>query len=169
MRKALALLIRLTSLLNAVATIWTLFLVFFVTADVCGRVFFGRPLTGAPEVVKMSLVALVFLHMPHALWKGRHIRSELLISRLTPNLRTVMEVIMWLLGVFMFTAIVISSWHHMVDAWQTGIYEGEGSLRVPLAPVRTIVILGSMLTALLYLVGAVQRMAKLRRLSKGDP
>lgn len=169
MRKALALLIRLTSLLNAVATIWTLFLIFFVTADVCGRVFFGRPLTGAPEIVKMSLVALVFLHMPHTLWKGRHIRSDLLISRVPPTLRTVMEAIMWVLGAFLFTGIVIASWHHMVDAWQTGIYEGAGSVRVPLAPVRTIVILGSALTVLLYFVGAAQRIAKLRGLSKGDP
>lgn len=155
-RKILAGIVRFAAIMNATATVWTFLLMFFITADVIGRFFFNHPLTGAPELVKVSLVALVFLHMPHTLWVGRHIRSEMLTSRMGHNFRLTMLVIMHLLGACMFAGIVYSSWHHMIDAWQTGTYAGEGSLHVPLAPVRTIVILGSTMTAFLYLVRAVE-------------
>lgn len=159
--KIIDVIVRFAAIMNATATVWTFLLMFFITADVIGRFFFNHPLTGAPELVKVSLVALVFLHMPHTLWVGRHIRSEMLTSRMGRHFQLAMQVIMHLLGVCMFAGIVYSSWHHMVDAWQSGTYAGEGSLHVPLAPVRTIVILGSTMTAFLYFVRTVESIVAL--------
>ena len=152
---------KLAEVMNAVATVWTFSLVFFISADVGGRVIFNRPLTGAHELVKVSLVALVFLHIPHTLWVGRHIRSEIITSRLGVHLRLVLEILMYILGGLLFFGIVVSSWHHMIIAWQTGVYEGEGALRVPLAPIRTIVIICSTVTILLYVVRALQNLTEL--------
>ncbi|MFH1092056.1 MAG: TRAP transporter small permease [Pseudomonadota bacterium] len=147
---------KFADILNTVATVWTFFLMFFMTADVAGRYFFGRPLTGAPEMVKVSLVALLYLYLPHALWSGRMVRSDLLVPRMSPRLQTIMVILTHLLGTILFAGIVISLWHHMADAWMHGEWEGEGALRVPTAPIRTIVILGSALTSFMYLIRTVQ-------------
>jgi TRAP-type C4-dicarboxylate transport system permease small subunit len=152
MQSTEGLVVKFTAAMNATATIWMFLLMFFMTADVIGRIFFGHPLTGAPELVKVSLVGVIYLHMPHTLWMGRHIRSDLLSSRMGATLRIIMQVTMHILGAALFAGIVFSSWHHMVEAWQIGEYEGEGALRVPTAPIRTIVILGSAMTVILYLV-----------------
>lgn len=154
-------LVKLSAYMNAVATLWTFLLVFFMTADVVGRIFFNHPLTGAPELVKISLVGLVYLHMANTLWVGRHIRSELLVNRMGARFKDVLEVIMYLLGAGLFIIIVTSNWDYMIRAWEIGEYEGEGALRVPTAPIRTILIVGSTLTALLYLVRTGESFGKL--------
>lgn len=156
MKKILRPLIGFAASMNAIATVWTFLLIFFITADVCGRVFFNHPLTGTPELVKVSLVALVFLHMPHTLWVGRQIRSDLLSARMKGRLRILLRLLRYVLGACMFAGIVIYSWPHMIDSWMEGTYEGAGSLRVPLAPVRTIVVLGSAMTALLYFIRTLE-------------
>ena len=151
-KAALSALVRFTTGLNAVATIWTFMLVFFVTADVFGRFFLDHPITGTPEIVKSSLVGLAFLYLPHTTWMNRHVRSDLLKSLLGTNFKRVMEVISPLLGVAVFCLVVFTNWTDMVDSWETGEWEGEGTLRVPVAPFRTILIVGSALTALYYAV-----------------
>ena len=58
---------RVTSVMNAVATFWIFVIMFLMTGDVLGRVLFNRPITGTPEIVKVSIVGIVFLQIPHTL------------------------------------------------------------------------------------------------------
>ena len=160
-KTALKGLVKFTSGLNAVATIWTFMLVFFVTADVFGRFFFDRPITGTPEIVKGSLVGLAFLYLPHTTWKNRHVRSDLLKSILGPKFKLVMEFISPLVGVAVFCLIVFTSWNDMAEAWRINECEGEGTLRVPVAPFRTILVIGSALTAIYYAVHCYEWMVEL--------
>lgn len=132
---------------------------FFMTADVFGRIFLNHPLTGAPELVKVSLVGVVYLHMPYTFWINRHIRSDLLSSKMGPGLRHTMDIVMYLLGAALFAGIFFASWGPMLDAWKIGEYEGEGALRVPTAPVRTILVVGTALTMVLYAVRAAAGLA----------
>lgn len=153
--------VKFTSFMNAAATMWTFLLMFFMTADVFGRIFLNHPLTGAPELVKVSLVGVVYLHMPYTLWINRHIRSDLLSVRMGPKLKIAMDIIMHLLGTALFAAIFFASWDPMFEAWKIGEYEGEGALRVPTAPIRTILVLGTCLTMVLYAVRAAEKISKI--------
>jgi TRAP-type C4-dicarboxylate transport system permease small subunit len=155
----IAVVVKFTSFMNAAATVWTFLLMFFMTADVFGRIFLNHPLTGAPELVKVSLVGVVYLHMPYTLWIGRHIRSDLLSSRMGPRLRITMDVVMHILGAALFAGIFFASWDGMFEAWEIGEYEGEGALRVPTAPIRTILVLGTGLTMFLYSVRTIEKLA----------
>jgi TRAP-type C4-dicarboxylate transport system permease small subunit len=83
------------------------------------------------------------------------------------RLRALVFAFTYLLGACMFAGILFSSWGHMVEAWKTGIYTGEGSLRVPIAPVRTIVILGSAITVFFYLVRAFESLRLMAASGKG--
>ncbi len=155
-RGFVATVVRFTRIMNAAATMWTFLLMFFMTADVFGRIFLNHPLTGAPELVKVSLVGVVYLHMPYTLWLGKHIRSDLLSSRMGPKARAIMNVFVHLLGAALFAGIFFSGWGQAVDAWQSGAYEGEGALRVPTAPIRTILVIGTAMTMVLYAVRSIE-------------
>jgi TRAP-type C4-dicarboxylate transport system permease small subunit len=163
----IAAVVRFTFFMNATATMWTFLLMFFMTADVFGRIFLSHPLTGAPELVKVSLVGVIYLHMPYTLWIDRHIRSDLLSSKMGPKLRVAMDVVTHLLGAALFAGIFFASWEPMLEAWKIGKYEGEGALRVPTAPIRTILVLGTALTMLLYSVRTIEKLANIITGTKG--
>ena len=97
---------------------------------------------------------------------NRHVRSDLLKSFFGPNFKVIMEIISPLVGVAVFCLVVFTNWHDMMEAWRMGEWEGEGTLRVPVAPFRTILVVGSALTALYYAVHCykcVAQMATRRR------
>jgi TRAP-type C4-dicarboxylate transport system permease small subunit len=49
--------------LNTLASVWVLFIVGLVSADVIGRAAFNAPLSGVPEIVRFSIVGMVWLQM----------------------------------------------------------------------------------------------------------
>jgi TRAP-type mannitol/chloroaromatic compound transport system permease small subunit len=142
--------LRFGSVLNACASFWIFLIMFLVTGDVLGRVLLNHPITGTPEFVKVSIVGIVFMQIPHTLWMRRHIRSEILIRRVNGAARELFNVFAYLLGLSVFLAIFISTWDATVTSWQILEFEGEGAVRIPTYPIRTLILLGSAMTAILY-------------------
>ncbi|MBE0624716.1 MAG: TRAP transporter small permease [Burkholderiales bacterium] len=138
--------------LNVIGAIWVFLIMLLITVDVVGRAFFNSPLFGVPEIVKISVVGLVWCQMAHTLRIGAHLRSTILLDRMPPAARRTIEILSCILGAAMFALIVYSGWDNMVDAWRIGEFEGEEPVRVPTAPVRTLVLIGAALTALQFLV-----------------
>ena len=155
--------IKIISILGAIATAWLFGIMFLMMADILGRILFNHPVKGASELIKTSIVAIVFMQIPYTLWVGRHIRSELLISRLKPATREMLLSIMHLFGASIFIGIIFASWETMITSWKILEYEGEGALRVPVYPIRTIVVLGSALTAVLFIYKSIESIQKSRR------
>lgn len=149
---------RLLSALNMAGAAWVVGLMLLITADVAGRAFFGSPLFGVPEIVKISVVGLVWLMMAHTLRIGAHLRSTILLDLMPPALRRVVEIVSCLLGVAMFGLIVYSGWDQMIEAWRIGEFEGEEPMRVPTYPIRTMVVVGAALTALQFVVMLVAQL-----------
>lgn len=154
--------IKVISILGGIATAWLFGIMFLMTADILGRVLFNHPVKGASELIKTSIVAIVFMQIPYTLWVGRHIRSELLISRLKPATRGILLSIMHLFGAGIFIGIIFASWETMITGWKILEYEGEGALRVPVYPIRTIIVLGSVLTAVLFIYKSIESILKIR-------
>jgi TRAP-type mannitol/chloroaromatic compound transport system permease small subunit len=155
--------IKIISILGGIATAWLFGIMFLMTADILGRVLFNHPVKGASELIKTSIVAIVFMQIPYTLWVGRHIRSELVISRLKPATREILLSIMYLFGAGIFLGIIFASWDTMITGWKILEYEGEGALRVPVYPIRTIIVLGSALTAVLFIYKSIESILKSRR------
>ena len=144
------------SVLNASATFWISILMLIIVADVAGRVFFNHPLTGAPELVKVSLVALVFLEITHTLREGRHVRSTIILGRVSPRVRDLLLILADLIGMILFILLCYSSWHLTVQSWEVLEYEGEGALNVPTYPVRTIILFCSGLMVIQYCLDLIK-------------
>jgi len=165
-----------TELANGLGSIWILALMLLVVGDVLGRALSGvvfrladvtinLSIRGTPELVKLSIVGIVFLQVAHTLRHGRHVRSTVVTERLRPRLAEGMTLVAHLLGAALCALIVWSSWDNMVRGWRIGEFEGEGALRVPVAPSRTIVILGTTLFGLQFARLAFGNLRRLRQLA----
>ena len=138
--------------LNILGAVWVLLIMLLITVDVVGRAFFNSPLFGVPEIVKISVVGLVWCQMAHTLKIGAHLRSTILVDRMPPAARRTIEILSCILGAIMFGLIVYSGWDTTAEAWRIGEFEGEEPVRVPTAPVRTLVLIGAALPAIQFLI-----------------
>lgn len=142
--------------LNAIGTAWVAGITLLICSDILGRVLFNSPIIGVPEIVKVSVVAIVWLQMAHTLKIGAHLRSDVVLSRLSPRGRSLVNLVAYALGALMFGLLVFSGWNTMIMAWELGEFEGEAPVRVPTYPVRSIVLLGAALTSLQFLLMAAE-------------
>ncbi len=157
---ATRLLDRVMAVLNVAGSVWVVLLMLLVSADVVGRAAFNAPLFGVPEIVKVSVVGLVWCQIPHTLRIGAHLRSTVLLDRMPAPARRAVEILSCLLGAVTFGLIVYSGWDNTIEAWRIGEFEGEEPVRVPTYPIRTLVLLGAALTAIQFALMAL-------RLSRG--
>jgi TRAP-type C4-dicarboxylate transport system permease small subunit len=141
---------------NALGSLWICALMCIITADVLLRVVFHMPLEGTPEIVSNSLVMIAFLQIGFVLYEKRHVRATVLYDKFPENGRKILDIITSLIGVVLFIAVIYSSWGLFVTAVQVGEFEGEGALRVPTSPVRFVILYGSLLMAIQFLVSMVQ-------------
>src|SRR5512133_726024 len=152
MKPLVKLLHGLMASLNILGAVWVLLIMLLITVDVIGRAFFNSPLFGVPEIVKISVVGLVWCQMAHTLKIGAHLRSTILVDRMPPAARRTIEILSCILGASMFGLIVYSGWDTMTEAWRIGEFEGDEPVRVPTAPVRTLVLIGAALTAVQFVI-----------------
>jgi TRAP-type mannitol/chloroaromatic compound transport system permease small subunit len=131
--------------LNVMATAWIFGMIMFVVLDVSGRVLFNYPLTGVPEIIKISNPMIAFLQITYVLWTGRHIRTDILLDRMTQKGNAFINIVNAVMGIFIFALNFYSGWDLTITAFDIWEYEGEGALRVPTAPIRLIILLGSVL------------------------
>lgn len=141
-----------TAALNVVGCIWVLLMMVLITCDVLGRAFFNAPLVGVPEIVKVSVVGIVWCMMAHTLRIGAHLRSTFLLDRMPSTPRRLVEIASCIMGIVIFALIVYSGWQNMIEAWRIGEFEGEAPARIPTYPIRTLVLVGAALTALQFVV-----------------
>jgi TRAP-type C4-dicarboxylate transport system permease small subunit len=138
--------------MNALGTAWIGVITLIVCAAILGRLLFDTPLIGVPEIVKVSVVAIVWLQMAHTLKIGGHIRSDVVLDHLPPRGRALVNVVAAVLGILVFGLLVYGGWPAMIEGWRIGEFEGELPVRVPTYPVRTILILGAALTCFEFVV-----------------
>ncbi|MDH4175725.1 MAG: TRAP transporter small permease [Betaproteobacteria bacterium] len=155
--------------LNAIGSVWVAAITVLICADILGRVLFKFPLVGVPEIVKVSIVAIVWLQIPHTLKTGGHLRSDVVLRFLSGRTRAALDVFAYGLGAVIFGLLVYSGWDTMIQAWQMGEFEGELPVRVPTYPLRSIVLLGAALAALQYLLMTAEAVRRLVSRSSEAP
>lgn len=141
-----------TRALHVLAAIWLSLLAVTIVVDVVGRFFFNSPLTGTPEIVANSIVAIAFLQIPFAIRTYGMLRTTVVLERLGIGGRRLFNIVTYIVGIVVFATIAWASWDSMMHGWAIGEYEGEGALRVPTYPVRTILVIMSGVAGLAYLL-----------------
>ena len=118
-----------------------------IVIDVTGRYFFNSPLVGSVEIIRNSIIGIAFLMIPWAIVEDRHVRSMMLVNKLPPEGRKILNIFAYTLALLIFIGIIMGGWEQMIKAVAIREYEGEGALRVPTYPIRMIMILGSIFSA----------------------
>lgn len=142
---------RITQGLNVLGSVLILMLMVLVGIDVAGRNLMGAPVAGVPELVTLSIVAIVFLQIPQALRAGRLTRSDALplwLGRTRPALGRCLETVFDLISMAVVWVIVATTWPIFTRAWERGEFIGAvGDFTAPTWPVKlTILVGGTMLT-----------------------
>lgn len=147
---------RLLSGLNMVASLWVLVLVALISTDVIGRGGFNSPIPGVPEMVKFSIVGMVWLQMAYTLRAGKHLRTTIGLSLMPGAGRRAVLIANAVVGVVMFSFIAWLGWWEMATSFEIGAFEGEHPVRIPVWPLWGVLVAGAMLTTIQFVLDAVR-------------
>ncbi len=162
---------RIAALANVAATAWIIFLMLLVVADVAGRNLIGRPIAGVPEMVKFSIIGIVFLQIAHTHASGQMIRSDGLLSVILarrPRLGHVMDALAQILGAVLTVALAWTVWPRLIKAWERNEFEGAvGHFVLPVWPFLVIIIAGSVLLSVSFAIKAGEALARAQKAGGG--
>ncbi len=153
---------RITVLLNVVGTLLIIALMVLICTDVIARTVFSSPVSGVPELVSLSIVAIVFLQAPEAFRRGRFTRSEAILNFLEKRSirsKAIMESIFALFALGIISILLNASYPFFIKSWNRDTFIGTvGDFIAPVWPVKLIILIGC--TALiaqitLYLVNQI--------------
>ena len=136
------------------AATWAFILTFIILADIIGRSVFNDPVQGVREIVANSIVIIVFLQAGYAIRSRSMLSADFLIDHFPSWARRAALALGYLLGVVFFAFVIWGGWQLAIDSWVGGEFEGEGALRVPAWPTRFMILFGSGLAIVNYLVMA---------------
>jgi TRAP-type C4-dicarboxylate transport system permease small subunit len=134
------------------AAAWAFVLTFIIIADITSRGLFNDPLNGTREIVANSIVMIVFLQAGYAIRSRSMLCAEFLIDLFSPRMRRAALAFGYLLGVVFFLLVIIGGLQLAIDSWTGGEFEGEGALHIPSWPTRFMILIGSGLAMINYLV-----------------
>jgi len=143
--------VRLSRAIHLVSALWTLGLAILIFLDVGGRSLLSQPIPGTKEIIQNSIVAITFLQLPLAIYSGSMLRTSVLADAVPQVVRRVLRSICYLLGVLLFIGLAISTYEPLLEAYRIGEYEGEGALRVPVWPLRGVILIMSVFGIFAYL------------------
>lgn len=142
---------RSTNILSTISAFWALLLAAIILIDIFGRELFNTPFLGTHEIVGNSIVGILFLELPSTIKRGAMLRTVFVFNSVGVMGRRIIDVASYTLGIILFGAIIYGGWETTITSWKTLEIEGAGAFEVPVYPVRSIIILFSALSLLVYL------------------
>jgi len=129
-------------------------MVLLITSDVVLRYFFNRPIRGSYELVQFMLVLIVFLGLAYTQTKKGHVSITLVTTKLSSSRMSVVESATYLLCLIIFTLI---TWRCILQA-EVLRTSGTSSdvLSIPNFPFMWVVLLGSALLCLIFLIDFIR-------------
>ncbi len=153
-----------TQALNVAGSLLILLLMVLVGLDVAGRNLFASPISGVPELVTLSIVAIVFLQIPAALRQGRMTQSEAFLNwlhRAAPALGKALATVFDLVAMALIWVIVRATWSIFTRAWERDEFVGAvGDFTAPVWPVKLILIVGGSVLILQFAARIWRRFAQ---------
>jgi TRAP-type C4-dicarboxylate transport system permease small subunit len=155
-------LIQRLSVYTGVAGMFTLLIMMlFTTFDVIGRSFFRTPIIGSYELTRYMLVIVVLLGIPYTQQVEGNVRITLFVSRLSPKVRVILDIVITLLGLAFFLLIAWGGWLETVSSFRGGGV--SDMLRIPEWPFRLLISVGAFLLSLELLLKMITSAGELKK------
>lgn len=130
--------------MSAAGTLLVILVMVLMDADVLGRALFSAPVAGVPEIVTMSLAAIVFLQFPAMLRAGRVIGTDGFLgylARRAPRAEQWLQAVFHALGAVVFAVLGYAVWPLLTGTWTYGDQYGvQGLFTFPKWPVQLIIV-----------------------------
>jgi TRAP-type C4-dicarboxylate transport system permease small subunit len=144
-----------TVLMNNIGTVIIVLGMLLACGDVAARNLFNAPFFGVPELMKMTIVAIVFLQLPHAVITGRMIRSDVFLDSLPAAPRRAINTFHMVCGALFLAAVAVGVWPQLVEAIKYNLFVGVWvGFRAPVWPIRTIIVAGAVFGCVAYILNA---------------
>ncbi|MCR9137573.1 MAG: TRAP transporter small permease subunit [Alphaproteobacteria bacterium] len=164
---------RLTMAFNVIGTVLILALMVLINADVIGRSIFLSPISGVPELVSLSIVAIVFLQVAQAFRMGRFTRTDALLNALerrVPRVRAGLELIFCAAGLYIIAVLLSASYPLFTKAFERGTFVGTvGDFIAPVWPVKLVIVIGCAMLILQLALSAIRAATGLWTGTRADP
>lgn len=131
--------------LNVVSAVWLIAIALLILYDVTARELFQKPFPGTNELVSNSVLSILMLQLPLAILSRSSLRTTILYQHLGDLGRRLVDVFSYLLGALLFLVIAVGSWPNMIEGWAIREQEGSGVITIPVYPIRTLVIVVSVI------------------------
>ncbi|OGP67889.1 MAG: hypothetical protein A2169_07860 [Deltaproteobacteria bacterium RBG_13_47_9] len=147
-----------TRWLNWTAAAAIIAVMVIVCANVIGRGFFERPVKGTVDIVSLLGAIIIAWAIAYTQVLKGHIRIDLFVEKLPPRIQSIIDSLMDLIGLALFTVI----------SWQTLLFTkanfqiGELSevLKIPITPFAFVVAMGCIALALVLLLDLIKSISK---------
>ena len=146
---------RLSKFLMILSSVWALGLAVLIVADIIANNVYGHAIPGVREIVISSIVMIVYLQLGYAIRSHSMLRADTLLNSMPLTMRRVALAVGYALGAALFFVILQGTIAPTVYAWNTSEFWGEGALRVPVWPTRLMILVGSALAIVNYVVAAL--------------
>jgi TRAP-type C4-dicarboxylate transport system permease small subunit len=133
---------------QVIAGLGLVFIICVTLLDIIMRQF-GRPIIGAMELVSFSGAIIIGFALPYSSWMKAHVYVDLLLVRLPPRTKRVMEFCTKLAGFLLFALIGVNFAIYGFTLIQTG--EVSPGFRIPYYPIAFGLALASFMESLTLL------------------
>lgn len=143
---------------------WLLSLIMLLLViDLIGRAL-GQPLQGITEIAVFVMVAAVYLSIPYGEEEKNHIRMEIFLLKLPSKLRYVVNLLCYFIAFFTVILVVYAVSRNAISSYYTK-EAVAGTVPLPIYPVKTIIVIGSVFYCLQILINFVEEIKKFGRRS----
>jgi TRAP-type C4-dicarboxylate transport system permease small subunit len=143
-----------------IAAVILFLMMLLVAVDVAARYLFNNPIYGAMEIEELMMVFVVFLSLAYCTLAKGQIVVDLVVSRVSQRLRTILDTITSFASAGIVALIV---WRMGLRGWQELLSpSGQIStlLNVPLAPFILLATIGTVLLCLVLLMNCLHSLAQ---------
>ncbi|MEE2760877.1 MAG: TRAP transporter small permease [Pseudomonadota bacterium] len=131
--------------LNTISGVWLFAVAALILFDVVGREAFSVPFHGTNEIVSNSVLSILFLQLPLSIMQRGSLRTTIFFDRASVRGKGVIDASSYILALILFAAIAFGSWPNMIEGWEILELEGSGVIEIPVYPIRTLVVVASIL------------------------
>jgi len=159
----------LTSINNLLAELsgWLISaIMIFLTIDFISRGI-SRPVQGVSEMAVFAMIATIYLGLAHCEEVNGHVRVEMVLNAMTPKLRAVVDLLVYLIALFCISVVLIAVWDNALSAY----LEREavvGPTPLLTYPVKFIMVIGLLFYLIQILINFIDKIRNLRENLKNE-
>ncbi len=138
------------ALLAVFAGILIIFMMLAVDSEIAMRYFWGRPIAWVTEITEYCLLFITFLSAAWLLKRDRHVRMDLVLNKLEPNVRAISNIITSILGALVCLVLTWFGTWVAIESFQLG-YAMPSELETPEFIILSIIPIGTSLLFIQFL------------------